>query len=61
MVNYLDDEDGAEHTRQQVEAAGRRAIVVQADVSDEDQVGGMFDEALDKFDTLNRRTERKHT
>ncbi|MBA3794848.1 MAG: glucose 1-dehydrogenase [Rubrobacter sp.] len=53
VVNYLEDKDGAEHTREQVEAAGRRAIVVQADVSDEDQVGVMFDKALEEFGTVD--------
>jgi len=53
VVNYLEDKDGAEHTREQVEAAGRRTIVVQADVSDEDQVGVMFDKALEEFGTVD--------
>ena len=46
VLNYLHDEEGAEHTREEVEAAGRRAIVVKADISDEDQVGEMFDRAV---------------
>jgi glucose 1-dehydrogenase len=53
VVNYLEDKDGAERTREKVEAAGRRAIVVGADVSDEDQVGEMFDEAIEEFGTLD--------
>jgi glucose 1-dehydrogenase len=53
VVNYLEDKDGAERTREKVEAAGRRALVVGADVSDEDQVGGMFDEALEEFGTID--------
>jgi len=49
VVHYLDDADGARETRQAVEAAGRRAIVVQADISDEQQVQRLFAEALDAF------------
>ena len=53
VVHYLKDEDGAQHTRQAVEAAGRRAIVVQADISDEQQVERLFDTALETFDTVD--------
>ena len=53
VVHYLDDAEGAEGTRAAVEAAGRRAIVVQADISDEKQVEAMFDRALETFDTLD--------
>jgi len=53
VVNYLEDKEGAERTREKVEAAGRRALVVRADVSDEGQVGGMFDEALEEFGTID--------
>jgi hypothetical protein len=37
VVEYLEDEEGAEHTREQVEAAGRRTIVVQTEESDENR------------------------
>ena len=47
VVHYLDDSDGAEQTRQAVEAAGRRVAVVQADVTDERQVERLFDEATE--------------
>ncbi|MEJ7569758.1 MAG: glucose 1-dehydrogenase [Gaiellaceae bacterium] len=49
VVHYLDDADGAEETRQQVEAQGRSAIVAQADIADEDQVGRIFDDAVEEF------------
>lgn len=49
VVHYLHDRDGAESTRAQVEAAGRRAIIVQADISDEEQVADMFDQAIAEF------------
>ncbi len=53
VVRYLHDRDGADHTRQVVEAEGRRGIVVHCDVSDEDQVAAMFDEAMKVFGTLD--------
>jgi glucose 1-dehydrogenase len=49
VVNYLHDEEGANKTRSEVEAQGRRAIVVQADHGHEDQVEAMFQKALDTF------------
>lgn len=49
VVHYLNDEAGAEKTRAAVEAEGQRAIVVQADISDEDQVDRMFDQAVQAF------------
>ena len=42
VVQYLKDADGAEATRRQVEAAGAKAIVVQADVGKEDDVERLF-------------------
>ncbi len=53
VVHYLDDVDGAEHTRSQVEESGRRAVVVQADISHETQVESMFDQAVQAFGTLD--------
>ncbi len=53
VVHYLHDADGAAHTRAEVEAAGQRAVVVQADISDEKQVESMFDEAVEGFGTLD--------
>ncbi len=49
VVHYLDDQEGAERTRRAVEGEGRRAIVVQADVSVEAEVERMFDDALEAF------------
>ncbi len=49
VVHYLEDAKGAEQTRQEVEAQGRRAIVVQGDIADEDQVGRLFDDAVKEF------------
>lgn len=49
VVTYLHDVDGAGETATAVRAAGRRALVVQADVSDETQVEQMFDAAVAEF------------
>ncbi len=46
VVNYLRDEAGARSTAEQVEAAGGRALVVQADVGDEAAVRAMFERAV---------------
>ena len=53
VVNYLHDAQGAEQTLRAVELEGRRAIVVQADIRDEDQVGSMFDQAVQTFGTVD--------
>jgi len=53
VVTYLHDRIGAEHTAEQVLAAGCRAIVVQADLTDEEQVAALFDRALDAFGTID--------
>lgn len=49
VVNYLNDEAGAERTRQEIEALGRRATVVRADVRDERAVDAMFTHAQNVF------------
>ena len=49
VVHYLEDEQGANSTREQVEALGRRATVVQGDHGYEDQVERMFRAAFDAF------------
>jgi len=53
VVHYLEDEDRAGHTREAVESAGRRAIVVQADITDEQQVEALFGAAIDAFGTVD--------
>ncbi len=49
VVHVLDDADGAEETCRSVEPAGRRAIVVQADVTDDHRVDRLFDQAIEGF------------
>jgi glucose 1-dehydrogenase len=53
VVHYLEDEQGANFTREQVEALGRRAIVVQGDHGYEDQVERMFRAAFDAFSRVD--------
>ena len=53
VVTYHDDEAGAEETRARVEKAGRRALVVQVDTSDESSVEAMFDAAVSTFGTVD--------
>jgi len=42
-ITYHGDEEGARQVARDVEAAGGRGIVMQADVADEDSVNAMFD------------------
>lgn len=53
VVTYLVDADGAEQTRKRVEAEGRRAIVIGCDVSDENQVATLFDQAAQTFGAVD--------
>ena len=53
VVHYLDDAEGADRTRQAIEAEGRRAIAVQADITDEQAVHRLFEEAVEAFDGVD--------
>ena len=53
VIVYHTDEQGAEDTRRQVEAAGRQALVAQADVGDPKQAERLMNQALDRFGTLD--------
>lgn len=53
VITYLQDQQGAEQTSREVEAQGRRALVIQVDTSDEQQVATMFDRALATFGTVD--------
>jgi len=45
-INYVSNESAARATAQQVEAAGRRAHVVQADIASPEQVAAMVDDVV---------------
>jgi len=53
VVSYLEDAEGAGRTKAAIEAAGRRALVVQCDVKDETQVEAMFDQAVQELGTVD--------
>lgn len=53
VVNYIAAAEAAEAVCHQIEAIGRRAIAVKADVGREDEVGAMFARAVDHFGTLH--------
>lgn len=50
-VTYHTDEDGAKETAGMVEAAGRRAVLVQVDVREEKEVERMFDRTISELGT----------
>jgi glucose 1-dehydrogenase len=53
VVNYVTDLEAAEEVAHQIEAMGRQAIALKADVSREDEVIAMFAKAIDHFGTLH--------
>ncbi|MGY4513507.1 SDR family oxidoreductase [Bradyrhizobium sp. USDA 3650] len=53
VVNYVADPQAADDVAHQVEALGRKAITIKADVSDEEDVRAMFGKAIDHFGTLH--------
>jgi glucose 1-dehydrogenase len=52
-VNYVADPEAAEAVVREIEARGRRAIALKADVSREDEVIAMFEAAVRAFGTLH--------
>lgn len=53
VINYHSDEEEANEVAQTITSAGSQALVVGADVSQEDQVQRMFQQTLDKFGTVD--------
>ncbi|BBO02041.1 MULTISPECIES: glucose 1-dehydrogenase [Bradyrhizobium] len=53
VVNYVVDPVSAEEVVHEIEARGRKAIAIKADVSNEDDVRSMFARAIDHFGTLH--------
>ncbi len=53
VVNYVTHPETAEEVVHEIEAMGRKAIALQADVSKEDEVERMFAAAIAKFGTLH--------
>jgi glucose 1-dehydrogenase len=52
VVNYRKNKDGAEETRGKIEALGRRATVVQADVSKVEETARLVNEAIAALGSL---------
>jgi 3-oxoacyl-[acyl-carrier protein] reductase len=53
VVNYLHNDEAAGEVVAQIDALGRRALAVQADVGDPDQVGELFAQSDRMFDRLD--------
>jgi glucose 1-dehydrogenase len=53
VVNYVTGEENAAKVVSDIRAAGGQAIAVKADVSDEDEVHGMFQRAIAEFGTID--------
>jgi glucose 1-dehydrogenase len=53
VVNYVRDADSANEVVKTIAASGSRALAIQADVSQEDQVQTMFRSMLDQFGTID--------
>jgi glucose 1-dehydrogenase len=53
VVNYVTNPDAADDVAHRIEAMGRRALTIKADVSREDEVVAMFAKAIDHFKTLH--------
>src|SRR5690606_30057322 len=53
VITYHTDEEGAQKTLEMVKQEGMKGMVVQIDVSEESEVEKMFDDAIDKFGTVD--------
>ena len=53
IVNYVTKEEDAEAVAEEVRRCGQRALIAQADVSDEAQVQAMFAAAMREFGTID--------
>jgi len=53
VVNYVTHPETAEEVAHRIEAGGRRALAIKADVSREEDVQAMFEKAIGHFGTLH--------
>ena len=53
VVNYIGDATSANEVVADIEAAGGKALAIQADVSKEDQVQAMFKQTIEHFGTVH--------
>lgn len=49
VVNYNGSKDAADATKQEIEALGQKVMTIQADVSQDEQVKTMIDQAIEAF------------
>lgn len=52
-INYVNNKDAAESVAEHVRAQGRKAVIIQADMAQEDDVRRMFREFDESFDRLD--------
>jgi glucose 1-dehydrogenase len=53
VVNYVQGDDAADAVVKEIQQSGANAFAHMADVSSEDQVAGMFEEAIRRFGTVD--------
>ena len=53
VINYNGSKEAALQTQQEIEALGVKTLVVQADVSDEDQVKSMVEKSVETFERID--------
>lgn len=53
VINYNGSKEAALNTQQEIEALGVKTLVVQADVSDEDQVKTMVEKSIETFERID--------
>ena len=53
VVNYVSNPEAADAVVQEIRRSGCRAIAIRADVSKEDEVLALFDQAIQAFSTLH--------
>ena len=53
VVNYHSDEDGANHTLEQIIKGGGKGFIHQSDVGKEEEVVAMFDKTVSEYGTLD--------
>lgn len=53
IVNYHSDKVGARHTLDEILKSGGEGFIIEADVSNEDEVLGMYKKAIDEYGTID--------
>ena len=53
VVNYRNDQNSAEQVAKQIETTGKRAMIIQADISKPEEVDKMFEKISQEFDLID--------